>query len=331
LAVQLQDSAVFRHLTVPRSHIGAPPWLFGSSTDDALKSKVDHRTTPLERVLHVGQGMQTGLNTVFGDHPKTIIQDWALPTGSWFYRARNSDINRWTISNSGGVLLYPHAFKTFASLPPEVGRFLKIHKKKLQARAACIRGDCEWWQYTWPLHAELYTGARIFCPYLATENRFALDQNGIYLGLTDTTVLFPSDHSENFKYFLGLLNSQLLTWRFRFLAKLKGGGIREYFAKTLASLPIKRVEFKNPSEKKIHDDIVNSVDLILKTLASNTAGGSAATRAALVAKHQATIDDRVFKLYGLDREDVEHVVNALAAGSKELLADEPDEPSASDV
>ncbi len=53
------------------------------------------------------------------------------------------------------------------------------------------------------------------------------------LGLTDTTVLYDNDQPEDLRYILGLLNSTLLTYRFRFIGKLKSAGILEYFWNSL--------------------------------------------------------------------------------------------------
>ena len=77
----------------------------------------------------------------------------------------------------------------------------------------------------------------VSCRYLAVSNRFALDTNKEYLGLTHTTVLFENGQPEDLKYILGLLNSQLLSFRFQSIAKLKSGGIREYFWNSVSKIP----------------------------------------------------------------------------------------------
>src|SRR6266851_2221572 len=128
--------------------------------------------------------MQTGRNEVFGGHSTKELRAWSLKPGEFFQRAANSDIQRYFIHPSGEYLLYLEAFESFSSLPQEVQNYLRRHRDELEERAAFRRGDCEWWRYTWPLHSELYSRPKILCPYLATANRFALDNDQQFLGLT---------------------------------------------------------------------------------------------------------------------------------------------------
>jgi hypothetical protein len=62
---------------------------------------------------------------------------------------------------------------------------------------------------------------RILSPYLATSNRFALDESRGFLGLTDTTILYDNSQPEDLRWFVGFLNSKALTFRVRGIAKLK--------------------------------------------------------------------------------------------------------------
>lgn len=132
---------------------------------------------------------------------------------------------------------------------------MSLERRSSLAALPNQRGNCEWWKYTWPLHKDRYGGPKILCPYLASDNRFAIDADNEFLSLTDTTVLFPREHSEDFEYFLGLLNSELLEFRFRSIGKLKAGGIIEYFWNSLSKLPIKRIDMRNRSQRALHDEI----------------------------------------------------------------------------
>ena len=94
------------------------------------------------------------------------------------------------------------------------------------------------------------------CPYLAKSNRFALDVNDEFLSLTDTTVIFDSGQAEDLYYILGILNTDLLTERYKSIGKLKGGGIYEYFWNNVSLMPIKRINFSDQTEIALHDKIV---------------------------------------------------------------------------
>jgi len=121
-----------------------------------------------------------------------------------------------------------------------------------QIRAAEVCGDCAWWKYTWPLHQEFKGSTRILVPYRAKSNRFAVDDNADFLGLTDTTVLYDNDQPESLHYIAAVLNSKVSTYRFSFIGKLVGGGTYEYFHNTVGKLPVPR---KQPGDR-LHDGLV---------------------------------------------------------------------------
>jgi hypothetical protein len=216
----------------------------------------------LDSIVHIGQGMQTGRNDVFGGLSESELLEWRVPDELWYKRAANSDIQRYLIMDRQEYILYLENVNKFSDLPPDIQRYLQGSSKLLKDRAAFKRGNCEWWKYTWPLHKDMYRRSRILCPYLATSNRFALDEEDVFLGLTDTTVLFDSDQPEDMRYLLGLLNSRLLTFRFRSIGKLKSGGILEYFWNSISKLPIRRIDFHKKDDTAAYKKIVQLVDRI---------------------------------------------------------------------
>jgi hypothetical protein len=183
------------------------------------------------------------------------MKEWQLPKGTYYIRSRNSDIDSWSITDSGEYLLYLENYKAFKDLPAGVQGHLHGFEKELKARAAYQRGNCDWWRYTWPLHKEYYSRTKILSPYLARNNRFALDEDRKFLGLTDTTVLFKNDQPESMEYWLSLLNSKLLTWRFQSLAKLKSGGILEYFWNNISKLSVRRINFSASKDTLMHGSL----------------------------------------------------------------------------
>lgn len=259
----LGDTSKFEQIAVASKKLGGNPWLYGSASDEAVIAKIDGKHPKLGTVLIIGQGMQTGRNDVFGTLPESVVHEWHIPKKFWRWRARNSDIQPWVILKSDEVLLYLEDAATFSALPEKVQAHLNRHKAELKERAAFTRGDCDWWRYTWPLHKEHFHRDKLFCPYLAQTNRFALDTSGRYLGLTDTTVIFNGDQPEDIRYFLALVNSRILTWRFRFIGKLKSNGIREYFWNSISKLPIPRLDLSQVAQKKLHDSIIEEAQRII--------------------------------------------------------------------
>ena len=228
----------------------------------------------------------------------------------FYKRASNSDIQRFYLRDRGEYLLFLEDEKNFDSLPKGVQKHLKEHSADLKERAAYQRGDCEWWKYTWPLHKEWHNRSKILCPYLAPSNRFALDVKGEYLGLTDTTVLFNNNQQEDIRYILGLLNSKLLTFRFRSIGKLKSGGIIEYFWNSVSKLPVRAIDFSNAADRARHDKIVELVERMLDLHKQLAAAKNPNDKTRLQREIEATdreIDRLVYELYGLTEKEIKIV------------------------
>jgi TaqI-like C-terminal specificity domain len=206
---------------------------------------------------------------------------------------------------------------------------LKTNEAELKGRAAFKRGDCEWWKFTWPLHKDFYDRDKLFCPYLATSNRFALDINNRYLGLTDTTVLFDNEQTEDLRYFLALLNSTLLTFRFRFIGKLKAGGVLEYFWNSVSQLPIRRIKLQSGPEKKAHDALVELADracLLSEQMTEAQTGQDQEVFARQIRAVEESIDAIVYELYGITKEE-QLLVENVFAGAGSYLPEAPDDPT----
>ena len=303
----LEDKQIFEHHTPLKSKLSNDVWTFASDAQSAINAKIDKIGIPLSNILHIGKGMETGCNNVFGKRSIEEMKAWGVPNDLYRFRASNSDIQRYDIRNRKEVLLYIEDVASFDDLPLGLRNHLLISESELKDRAAFKRGNCEWWRFTWPLHREFYSRHRIVCPYLAAENRFAWVQDNCFIGLTDTTVCFENNQPESLKYILGLLNSRLLTSRFRSIGKLKSGGIYEYFWNSISKLHIRRIDFSKPSEKALHDKLVGLVEKMLALTARIRDAGLESERETLRNAAAATdgqIDALVYELYGLTPEEI---------------------------
>jgi len=220
----------------PQASLDNDSWnLYGENVAQLLK-KIDKNTQPLGRLTFIGKGMETGRNSVFVVDKETIDR-YHIEPELIRKNIKNQDINRYNLAFRGLYLIYPEDVKDLDNYP-RARAYLEQHRAVLEQRAAFQRGDCEWWRFTWPLHKELYTGPKIITPYIAPENRFGFDSHTEFFGLTDTTIIFAQEHSPDLRYLLALLNSKLLTFRYRYIGKAKDYRY-EFFENGLKKLPIK--------------------------------------------------------------------------------------------
>lgn len=311
--VFLTRSKKLPRFTVSRSSLSSMPWRLSNSSISAIYARIDAAGQPLSRLCRLGQGMQTGLNSVFGKKTQAAIEAMGALPEQVRHRVRNTDIQRFHILERDELMLYLENVSKFSALPAGVKTYLQSQKADLEKRAAFKRGNCEWWKYTWPLQKEMYVGPRIICPYLSKENRFAIDESFRFVGLTDTTVVFPMNQKEDLRYICAILNSRLLNLRFKGIGKLKSSGIREYFDNGVSQMPIRRISWKVVRDVWIHDRIVE----LYSSLAEELLGLSrplAATVARDIRKQvslgEAELDELVCELYGFT---VEEMISAEAA------------------
>lgn len=309
------DASIFRHIQASQDQFKSESWVFVKSGLTNIINKIDSSGEKLGGVLVIGQGMQSGDNNVFGKLSMEHIQQWGLEDGLFYKRARNSDIGRFTIRDSGELILYVEEVENFEDLPTGVQAYLMEHSAQLKQRAAYQRGNCDWWRYTWPLHKEYFLRERLYCPYMAMRNRFALDKGKKFLGLTDTTVLYDAGQPESLQYILGLLNSRLLTLRFQSIGKLRSSFILEYFWNSISKLPIRRINFSDNADVARHNQMVELVEQI-QTLYNELSLSRTSYQSAVIQRQVDATDRRIdrltYELYGLTAEEIMTVEGEIA-------------------
>ena len=310
----LAESESLPRFTVPRSSLSSTPWRLSNSDMTAIYARIDKAGQPLSRICKLGQGMQTGLNSVFGSKTQAEVDAMGALPAQVRHRVRNTDIQRFHILERDEMMLYLEDVPEFRFLPTGVKRYLRSQQTELEKRAAFKRGDCDWWRYTWPLQRELYNRPRIICPYLAKENRFAIDENFRFIGLTDTTVIFPTTEKEDLRYICAILNSRLLNLRFKGIGKLKSNGIREYFDNSVSKMPIRRISPKDARDVEIHDRIValyNSLAETLHILTQPLAATVARDLRTQVSEDETELNELVCELYGFTTEELSKAESVL--------------------
>ncbi|MFH0768083.1 MAG: N-6 DNA methylase [Chloroflexota bacterium] len=122
------------------------------------------------------------------------------------------------------------------------------------------------------------------------------------------------------KYILGILNSRLATHIYRDFAKERGRLFAQVKTFVIKKLPIRRIDFDNPAEKKTHDDLVALVDKMLelnKRLAPirDTYGYEREELLREIKRTDAEIDQKVYEFYGLSEEEKQVIEGSLASKS----------------
>jgi type II restriction/modification system DNA methylase subunit YeeA len=160
------------------------------------------------------------------------------------------------------------------------------------------------------MHKEYYHLPKLYCSRRAFGNTFCYDEGFDYLGFSNMTVIFDTNAAYSLKYILALLNSKLLTFRYRSIGKQTGGGSFEYFPNGIGKLPIPIFDLSKKVDKDKHDKLVALVDQMLALKKKEQAETVPQTKTMISRQIQALdkqIDALVYGLYGLTEDEIKVV------------------------
>jgi hypothetical protein len=215
--------------------------------------------------------------------------------------ADGRDIRRYAMGATGRYLIY-----TYHGVPidryPAVRDYLIPFRKRLEQRAT----QQAWYELQQPQlnFASGYGNPKIIFPDIATAPRFALDVGG-HFG-SNTTYCIPRAD----QYLLGVLNSRLLHFCLtNICAALEGPGdsYLRFFGQYLSVLPIRPIDFSNPSDVAKHDRMVALVQTMLDLNERLPKATTPRDRDLLQRQIEGTddaIDQLVYELYELTEEEI---------------------------
>jgi methylase of polypeptide subunit release factors len=266
-----------------------------------INKKIDGNHPLLQDICLVGKGMETAANDVFifTKHPKQFPNKFIKK------RMIGENIGRYFLTDNPDFLLYFEEIDDFKKLPVSIQNHLNGNRKILKGRAdKKRRPTVSWWNYTFPMHKEYYHLHKIWCSYRSKENAFIIDETNNYIGLTNTTVIFGTNNDYSLKYLLALLNSKLLTFRYKSIGKQTGNGVFEYFANGIGKLPIPQ------ADKKTQDKISMLVDKMLELKQKEAAEKNQQLKTMITRQIEGVdkaIDTAVYGLYGLTEDEIKVV------------------------
>ncbi|MDR3063875.1 MAG: hypothetical protein LBU40_07060, partial [Methanobrevibacter sp.] len=262
-----------------------------------LNKKIDKNHAKLGDLLLVGKGMETAADKVFSfkecpaEFPNEFIKK----------RITGKTIDKYYINNKTDYILYFEFIEEFKELPNSIQKHLKEHREELKWRATVKNEGRVWWRYSRPMHKEYYDLPKIYCSRRAKDNVFVLDENFEYLGFSNMTVIFSTNEKFNLKYILALLNSKLLTFRYKTIGKQTGGGSYEYFPNGIVKFPIPEIslEKQNPFIK-LADEMIE----LKKQLSNAKTPHEKRLIDIQIKSTDEEINSLVYKLYKLNNEEV---------------------------
>ncbi|MCX6644740.1 MAG: restriction endonuclease subunit R, partial [bacterium] len=259
------------------------------------------------------RGILTGLNEAFvidaktkeqliSEDPKSadLIKPFLL--GRDIKRYRTPQSNHYLIFTRRGVDI---------SRYPAIKKHLAQFKEKLMPKPKNWKGNhlegrkpgsYQWYeiQDSIDYYAE-FDKPKIIIPSIINRASYTFDDNAFYSN--DKTSIIPTEDL----YLLVLLNSKTLDFVMHSIASTKQGGYFEYKPMYVARLPIRPIDFSNPSDRKRHDRMVDLVDHMLdlhKKLQTIKTPHEKDTIQRQIDATDRQIDLLVYELYELTEEEI---------------------------
>lgn len=155
---------------------------------------------------------------------------------------------------------------------------------------------------------------KILTPSIASRAAFTFDESDFFYfvgsgggGGGGYGITLKPDVELAYKYILGLLNSNLLDAHLKSSSTAFSGGYYAFNRQYIEPLPIRSIDFSDPTDKARHDKMIVLVDQMLdlqrrKATAKDSAEQERLQR--LIDSTDAQIDALVYELYGLTAEEI---------------------------
>ena len=311
---------------IPADKITAAEWNFVVGKGAKVQDAFDKWPVKLGDIAErMAQGIRTSANEVYvldlvrenGDvitaHSKILDRDVEIERKATMLFLQGREIKPYRVLPSGKVVIMPYTIQSGrAILIPEneiqkqfplLHEYLSENKEYLAARENNRMRGTNWYAYVYPKNIDVMRHPKILVPDIADRASFALDEGGDYAFTSGYGITLRSDVRESPKYVLALLNSTPLDTYLKSISTTMRGGFFRYFTQFIERLPIRRIDFTKPSEKKAHDQLVGMVDQIMLLHSHLAAAKSPPDKQALARQIGAVagqIDSLVCGLYGVD-------------------------------
>ncbi len=322
----LKDMTVVESYNVPVERLTDEPWNFGRQSTQSIFSKMEKTGIPLSEIAaRFGTGVQSGADRIL-----IVDSSTAKMLEKQIVRAvyRGRDVRRYVLALDAKQIIFPYikkgnAFavldeKGFKSQYPKTHSYLAAHKKELTNRVWFGKSPTDisgkWYGLMYMDSPQSFSAPHLLTPSLSNKSNFALGNDSLFVTGTAgvTSVIFKDKLPESILYCLAILNSSLLSLYVVNHSPVFQGGYRKFSAPYLKKLPIRRINFEDPADKKRHDDIVALVNEMLElhkdyAEAERNKEDRRHALKARIDEVDAEIDALVYQLYGLTEEEIKVV------------------------
>jgi len=328
ISVFLSES--YKPAILSNSSVSNKPWTLGAPEELNLLKRLTGKNKTLKDVCNrIYQGVITSADPVFifknfrnKDKTHSIVFSKALDKEVTLEASllkkviRSGNVGRY-FAEPKALVLFPYKIqegkatiisqKELEKDYPLTWQYLKENKKVLEEREHGKFKNSQWYQFGRTQNIHMWEQPKLMIPYMITRLSAYLDMGDNYYFVNVTTGGYGITTTKvDLRYLTGLLNSKILDFCLKQISTNFRGG---YFAANkqfIERLPIRTIDFNNPSEKSIHNKLVFLVDAMLELYKKKNSLPPSAEREKVereIAVTDEKIDEIVYKLYGITEEE----------------------------
>ncbi|MCS6871754.1 MAG: Eco57I restriction-modification methylase domain-containing protein [Anaerolineae bacterium] len=327
--------------TLRADSLSAKEWHLNVGAATALFERLKAMPVKLGNVADVFVGLQTSADRVFTLKQADVVSEagyvavedragriWHLERGilkpllyeTYFTTFQTPTCKHWLIFpyTDEGQLIDQ---RTLEHLYPNVWQYLKQHEQILRNREGGKWSHERWYAFGRNQNLTQMVKPKLIVQVVSKRGRYIYDEtqihftgggNGAFYGIR----LSDKHKQHSMHYLQALLNSKLLDWYLHSVSTPFRNGYYSYAKRYLELLPIRLINFADPHERAMHDQIVAAVQELLRLHRELAGAASLATQQPLqrrIAALERQVDEWVYQLYGLSAEEIRLVESEMQA------------------
>jgi hypothetical protein len=316
-------------------------WNFVVGDDAGLFKRLESVKFKLKDVtLKIFQGLVTGADPVFivvnqedGSYYSEATQKKHLLERELFHPLCKGALNirRYYIDTITKSILFPYKIvdnkaillstKELSENYPNTWEYLKMNKSLLEARENGKWKNEQWYAFGRNQNLTEMNREKILTPSIANGACFTFDSKDFFYfmgsgggGGGGYGIILKPEEKMSYHYLLGILNSTLSTFYLKKISSTFRGGYIALNRQYIEQLPIRTINFADPSDKARHDRMVALVSQMLELNKKLQDAKLEHEKTVLSRQIEATdtaIDKLVYELYGLTEEEIKVVEEAV--------------------
>jgi adenine-specific DNA-methyltransferase len=307
-------------------------WNFGADNAAALLDKIKKQPETLADVTRkIFVGLQTSADKIYvlriieektktwRCFSKSLDREIEIEKGLVKPFLMGKDVKKYEKPTPLNVCIFPYNLidgkaqlmlaDTIKKDFPKGWQYILENKKELEDRESGKMKHAGFYAYIYPKNLAEFEAVKVMTPDIANQSQFTVDTEHLYHTTTIYSFSFLDSVKEHQKYFLGVMNSPLMWFFLTSTGNILRGGFFRFKTEYLKPFPIRRINFKDKTEKATHDAIVKHVEAVLALRADVVNADGSRERERLekkIADTEGAINALVYQLYDItDKADIQ--------------------------